>query len=150
MAVTFGGFPARVVLVDIEGGSRLVAGDLAKSGTRAPLWWSPDGKWLAVEVQEGDRTAVHLVDLEAEAQYPLLPDARVQGWREGLLEVVVDGVTRLEPPGKPSAERAREYALGRKPEEAGEIREGDGQVQVGDVSLPVRRRPAFRGHPGGR
>lgn len=139
VAVTFDGHPRRAAIVDFEGGSRLLPGELATGGTRAPLWWSPDGKWLAVELREGERTAVHLYDVEADAQFPALPEARVQGWKDGSLEVEVGGVRRLLVPGPMDVARGREYVLGPKPEDAGEIQVGEGEVQVGEIRLPVQQ-----------
>lgn len=138
VAVTFDGFPRRAAVVDFDGGSRLLPGELASGGTRAPLWWSPEGRWLAVELREGERTAVHLYDVEADALFPVLPNARVEGWKDGRLEVQVDGATRLVVPGPMDAERGREYVLGPRPEEAGEIQVREGEVQVGEIRLPVK------------
>lgn len=140
VAVAFDGFPRRAAVVDFEGSSRLLPGELASGGTRAPLWWSPDGRWLAVEFREGERTAVHLYDVEADAMFPVLPDARVKGWKNGNLEVEVDGARRLVVPGPMDVSRGREYVLGPKPEDAGAIEVRNGEVQVGDIRLPVQER----------
>lgn len=139
VAVAYEGPFRKAAVVDFEGGSRLLPGELAEGGTRAPLWWSPDGRWLAVELAEGDRRAVHLYDVEADALYPVVPDGRVEGWKDGNLAVTVDGVRRVILPGPLDVSRGREYVLGPKPEDAGSIEVGEGEVQVGDVRLPVRR-----------
>lgn len=126
----------RVVVAGFDGRSRSLSGQVA-SASRAPLYWSPDGRWLAVEMGKD----VHLYDTREDAQYPAVADARIRGWREGLLEVEVAGATRLIPPGPLDVERGREYVLGPRPEDAGRIEVGDREIRVGEVSLPRHSGP---------
>lgn len=150
VALAFEGTPRRGVIVDFQGGSTLIPRELSgRDWGRAALHWSPDGRMLAMEVVQGDHPAVEVLDVETGGIYPVASRGEVVGWKDGMIEVRDPrGGTQLMPAGPLDAERAREYVIGKKPEPSGSIEERPGEVQVGEVKLPVRPPALGFLHPG--
>jgi hypothetical protein len=138
-AVLFGGFGGRVAVVDFQGAAHLLVGEPAGSDRPQAISWSPDGRWLALEMKEGDHLAVHLYDPEAMRSWPLVPQGEIQGWKEGRLQVRVDGKVQDLVPGPLDLERGRDYLTGGKASPPGRIESDSEGVIIGGVRLPVRK-----------
>lgn len=138
-AVAFSGPGGRVAVVDFHGSAHLLVGEPAGGDRRDSISWSPDGRWLALEMREGERIAVHLYDVEAMTLHPLVPEGQIQGWKDGQLQVLVDGKLQSLVPGPLDADRGRDYILGGRPQSAGRIEAGQEDVLIGGVRLPVRK-----------
>lgn len=138
-AVLFGGFGGRLAVVDFQGSAHLLAGEPAGGDRPKAISWSPDGRWLALEMKEGERLAVHLYDPEAMRSWPLVSQGEIQGWKDGRLQVLVDGRIQELTPGPLDLERGRDYLTGGRTNPPGRIESGPEGVKIGGVRLPVRK-----------
>jgi hypothetical protein len=148
-AVAFEGPEGWVAVSDFEGKSRLIQGLASADVDSNPLAWSPDGRLLALQIREGNRTGVQVYDIESDTLHPLVPEGRIQGWNGLNLEVVVDGSVQTLLPDSVDAQQLRDHVLGGRPQDAWTIQAGDGVVRIGGISLPVRSDAleAPPGHP---
>ncbi len=138
-AVAFSGPGGRLAVVDFHGSAHLLAGEPVGGDQRNSISWSPDGRWLALEMREGERIAVHLYDVEAMTLHPLVPEGEIQGWKDGKLQVKVGDAVQSLVPGPLDQQRGRDYILGGKPQPGGKIETGQDDVLIGGVRLPVRK-----------
>ncbi len=141
-AVVLAGPWSRLAIVDIRGGSRLLQGIPSRpvDGDPSPtMAWSPDGRKLAVEMDVQGSRSIYVYDSETGDFFPASLAGRVKGWKDGQVEIREDDQVRLLAPVPLDREDSREFLVGEKATDAGEIRPGVGDVQIGEVRLPVRR-----------
>jgi len=142
VALTYerGGFGDGTIMVDFEGSSHLLPGRRTYDPGSLPTLWSPDGRWLAL--QSGDAGHVYFYDAETSQQLPQGYAGKIVRWKGINLEVQVGDDLRLVMFQKQSAHDAAGGLLGDgRQQEAGSVRSGRDEVQIGDVRLPIRRQP---------
>jgi len=103
--------------------------------------WSPDERYYAFHVKTGDSVAVYVYDCEKDGIYPVLPRARVEGWRDGKIEALFEDGTRMTVPPFPiDPEQGVGLALGGGlPRPPGQISVTDEYVDLNGVRVPRKR-----------
>jgi molybdenum cofactor synthesis domain-containing protein len=109
-------------------------------GTAPGILLETHGRWLAL--QSGDAGHVYFYDAETSQQLPQGYAGKIVRWKGINLEVQVGDDLRLVMFQKQSAHDAAGGLLGDgRQQEAGSVRSGRDEVQIGDVRLPIRRQP---------
>jgi hypothetical protein len=110
-----------------------------EEGRTLNLQWSPDGRYLAVQMKSDRGPVVRLYDTQNEAVSATSHKGILQEWKDDVVRVAVGDEIKEIVPGVLDATEMRAEVLGDDAQPASEIRVGVGEVRIGGISLPVRR-----------